>query len=252
MTLKDALAAEGPRDPRILVIDIETSPALVWTYDLKVDYISPSNIVEPSRVLCFAAKWHGEDRIVFHSEQDGRKPMLEEAWRLLDEADAVCSYNGVKFDLPHLQREFVLNGYGPPSPWHDVDLLKEVRKHFRFMSNRLGYVTEQLGLDRKGDPGGMATWLGCLQGDPDAWKTMARYNRQDVAITADLFDYLRPWLKLPHAGLFTGNEAACHACGSTRLTPAGVSRTKTAAYLRFSCACGAWNRVLSNGKTRPA
>ena len=252
MTLKAALAAEKPREPRILVFDIETSPALVFTYSLRTDYIAPGNVVEPSRVLCFAAKWHGDKRVMFHSERDGRREMIEAAWRLLDEADVCVGFNHARFDVPHLQREFVLAGYGPPSPWQDVDLLTAVRKRFAFMSNRLSYVTEQLGLDLKADAGGMSTWMGCLQGDPEAWRTMEHYNRQDVVVTDELFTYLRSWLKLPHMGLFTGDEAACHACGSPRLVPAGVSRTRTAAYLRLSCECGAWNRLLANGKTRPA
>lgn len=252
MSLADRLADLNPQPARVLVLDIETSPATVFAFQLRDVTISPSQIIEPSRLLCFAAKWHGDTRTQLWSEWDqGREAMVEAAWRLLDEADVVVGYNHRSFDVPHLQREMVSLGYGPPSPWVDVDLLTEVRRNFRFMSNKLGYVVEQLGLDAKMDAGGFATWRDVLAGDAKAQKRMGWYNKQDVAITDDLFTYLRPWLRLPHLGLFTGDMHACHACGSTRLTPDGISRTKVAAWLRLSCeACGAHNRLLDNGQTR--
>ncbi|NIV35232.1 MAG: hypothetical protein GWN58_38990, partial [Anaerolineae bacterium] len=48
--------------------------------------------------------------------------MLEGAWELLDEADAVVHYNGKKFDIPTLNREFVKYGFTPPSPYKQIDL----------------------------------------------------------------------------------------------------------------------------------
>lgn len=256
MSLSDRLAQLQPRPPRILVLDIETAPALVYAYDLRTEYINPSMIVEPSRVLCFAAKWHGDSRTMFYSEwTHGRSDMIDEAWRLLDEADIVVTYNGVRFDVPHLQREMLLEGCTPPAPWIDVDLLQTVRREFKFMSARLGYVVEQLGLDAKGDPGGFDTWRGVLHGIRKAQTRMEKYNRQDVVITDQLFAHLRAtgWLRMPHAGLFGGSMHACHACGSTRLTPDGIARTRMSAWLRLSCSdCGAHNRLLDNGETRPA
>lgn len=253
-TRLQALSEMGAKDPRILTLDIETSPATLLAFSLDPGYISPDNVVEPSRVLCFAAKWHGSKAVEWHSEQDGRQRMVEAAWRLLDEADIVVGYNHRRFDIPHLQREMVQAGYGPPSPWIDVDLLPVMRSRFKFLSNRLGYVVDQLGLDAKADAGGFDTWRRVMAGDPKAWARMRRYNVQDVQITEELFDYLRPWLRnLPHLGLFTGRMRACAACGSDRLAPDGVVRTRATAWLRMACAaCGAHNRLMASGETRPA
>jgi DNA polymerase elongation subunit (family B) len=242
-------AAQTPQ--RILVFDIETAPAQAFVWGLFDQNISPSQVIQPSRVLCFAAKWLGESRTMFFSERKSADDMIAAAWSLLDEADIVVGYNHVKFDVPHLQREMVLRGYGPPSPWVDIDLLPVMRKRFKFMSNKLGAIVDALGLDAKDDPGGFDTWKRVLAGDVAAWKTMEQYNRQDVQITADLFVYLRAWLKMPHAGLWSGEMNACADCGGTRLSPDGIHRTKTAAYLRVVCEeCHAHMRLMSNGQTR--
>lgn len=242
-------AAQTPQ--RILVFDIETAPAQVFAWGIYEQNISPAQIIEPSRVLCFAARWLDESRTMFYSERKSADDMVAAAWSLLDEADVVVGYNHVKFDVPHLQREMVLRGYCPPSPWIDIDLLSVVRKRFKFMSSKLGSVVDALGIESKDDPGGFDTWKRVLAGDAAAWKTMEQYNRQDVQITADLFVYLRAWLKMPHAGLWSGEMNACADCGSTRLAPDGIHRTRTVAYLRVICeACNAHMRLMSNGQTR--
>jgi len=251
MSLATRLQALQPKPPRILVIDIETAPARAFVWGLRDQQISPSQVIEQPRVLCFAAKWHNEKRVQFHSEREGREPMIEAAWRYLNEADIVTGYNHVRFDVPHLQREMVQLGWGPPSPWIDVDLLTVVRRRFRFLSNKLGSILEQLDLNRKGDPGGFDTWRAVLEGDEAGWKRMEKYNRQDVQITADLFQYLLPWLNLPHAGLFTGNLTACPSCGCTSIEPDGIDRTRASAWIRLVCVdCHAYMRLMDNGQTR--
>lgn len=252
MTLAARLRDLQPKPPRILTIDVETSPALVWTFDLAADYINPANVVQPTRILCFAAKWHDEQRVQFYGENTHtRRQLVEAMWGLLDEADWVITYNGRRFDLPHIRREFLQLGYRPPSPWIDVDLLPVMRKEFKFLSNRLGFITEQLGLDTKTDTGGFTTWLKVMDGDPAAWKTFERYNKQDVQVTEQLFDYIRAYVRLPHAGLYTGRMHACAACGSDRLVPDGIVRSKVSAWLRLACSeCGQLNKMLANGETR--
>lgn len=252
MTIADRLA-DHMKPARILTLDIETSPAVAYVWGLREQNVSTSQVIEPSRVLCWAGKWHGASRVLFYSEHHhDRERMLEAAWQALDEADLVVTYNGVRFDIPHLQREFILAGYGPPSPWQDVDLLKVMRSRFRFLSNKLGFVLDELGLAAKDDSGGMDTWRAVLAGDRAAWARFRDYNKTDVEVTEQLFTYLRPWLRLPHAGLWTGERSSCHACGGLELVPDGIVRTRTTAYLRLRCPCGAWNRLLSNGQTRAA
>ena len=238
------------RKPRVLVYDIETSPHLVYTYELYNTSVRPDQIVEPSRLLCWAGKWVGGKRVQFYSEHHhDREVMIDALWHALDEADIVIGYNHKGFDNKHAMREFVTSGLGPPSPWQDVDLLKENRRLFKFASNRLGYVTDALGLPTKIE-NAAGLWLRVLQGDDQAWDQFKAYNVQDVRATEALAEWLWPFLRLPHAGLWTGERRCCPACGGSDLTPMGKAYTKTASYARLLCSCGAWMKVLANGETR--
>lgn len=254
MTLSDRLADLAPAPFRVLTIDIETSPHLAWTFSTWNTNISPDMIVEPSRVLCFAAKWLDDKRVIFHGEwQDSHADMIAHAHQLMDEADIVITYNGPGFDEKHLDREFLLAGLPPTSPYQSVDLLRTTRARFKFPSNRLGQVGEALGIGSKLDTGGWRLWEGVLAGDVKARAKFARYNRQDVTLTEQLFRVLAPWIKgLPHAGLGIGDMTCCYVCGGNELAPTGVVRTKVNAWLRLRCTCGAWNKLLPNGETRPA
>ena len=243
---------ELSKKPKVLTLDIETSPNLGYFWQLFDVNVSVSQVLEPSRVLCFAGKWLGDKGTTFVSEfHDGKKTMVQTMWDMLNEADIVVGYNHVRFDIPHMNREFMLAGLVPPSPVQHIDLLTVMRRNFKMMSNKLGYVTDAVGLNTKLDTGGQSLWNEVMQNDPKAWEKFRRYNIQDVVITEQLFQLLSPWIKSPHAGLWTGEMCSCFACGSTKLVAHGVTRSKSAAWPLTQCAeCGAWNKVLSNGQTR--
>lgn len=242
-----------PTPPRVLTVDIETSPALARVWGLWDQNIATNQIVERSRVLCVAGKWLDRKRTMFASEfHHGHPDFLRTVWAWFDDADVVVTYNGIKFDVPHLQREWLLAGYGPPSPWIDVDLLRVNRSRFKWLSNKLGYVTDTLGLDTKLQTGGQDLWNRVLADDPAAWSKFKKYNETDVVITEQLFRVLLPWIRGPHFGLLMGDPAACYACGSNDLTPAGFVFTKTTKYPKMICGCGAWNKLMRSGETRPA
>jgi DNA polymerase elongation subunit (family B) len=248
MALAESLT---PRPPRVLVYDIETSPHLVWTYNLHDTSIRPDQIVTPSRLLCWAGKWTDSQQVMYYSEHhNSRREMVEALWHALNDADVVVGYNHRGFDNKHAMREFVTSGLGPPSPWVDVDLLKENRRLFKFASNRLGYVTETLGLPTKLDTG-TGLWRKVLEGDEKAWAKFKAYNVADVRATQALLEYLAPYVRNVHLGLFTGDPTCCPTCGGTDLTPMGKTYTRTAAYPQLMCGCGAWCKVLANGQTRP-
>jgi DNA polymerase elongation subunit (family B) len=257
VALADALAeiVDGST-PRVLTYDVETSPNKCWSFQLFDTTISPDMVIEPSRVLCFAAKWLDQRKVIFHAEwDDSHTEMVQHAWELLNDADIVVTYNGLGFDDKHLAREFLMAGLGPPSPWQSVDLLKVARQRFKFPSNRLGQVGQSLGIGGKLETGGWKLWQDVLDGDKKARNKFAKYNRQDVFLTESLFRLLAGsgWIKgLPHAGLWSGDMAACYACGDTNLIPDGIAYTKTTRHVRLACACGAYCKVLTNGQTRPA
>ena len=145
---------------KILLIDIETRPLTVFAWGLWKQNINISHIIDSSSILCFAAKWLGEDTIVFDSiKKSGLKKMLKRAHKLLDEADAVVHYNGSRFDVPVLNKEFLLHGFNPPATYQQIDLLKTARNRFKFPSNKLDFLAQQLKLGSKFKHAGFELWV---------------------------------------------------------------------------------------------
>jgi uncharacterized protein YprB with RNaseH-like and TPR domain len=232
--------------PRILTIDIETSPNVADVWSLWDQTISLNQLHETSRVISFAAKWHGEPKVIFSSEfHHGHDAMVANAHKLLDASDWVIHFNGTSFDIPHLQREFLLADMPPPAPFRQIDLLRVVKGRFKFPSYKLQHVSTRLGLEGKTTHEGHGLWTKCMAGDPKAWALMKRYNKQDVILTEKLYDRLRPWIKQhPHIGLFNPDASeGCGRCGSQSLEKRGYAYTATAMYQQYRCrGCGSWSR----------
>ena len=238
---------ERPDGYRLLAFDLETSPNLADVWGLFKQNIGINQLRESTRVLCFGARWYGSDEVIFRSEyHDGRENMIAELHRLFDEADAVMGWNSKGFDHKHVNREFLEYGMLPPSPTKDLDLMLEVKRTFRFPSNKLDYVAQKLGVGAKVKHSGHELWTRCMMGDPEAWEEMKQYQVQDVNLLIELLDKLRPWIRGPQIGLYSGDEVACPNCGSTDLHRRGYAYTTVSAFQRFVCtSCGAWSRGAS-------
>lgn len=231
---------------RVLYLDIETSPIEAYTWGLWQQNVAINQIIKPTQMLSFAAKWRGKkNKLFFSTHHNGQAEMREAAHNLLDEADVLVTFNGLKFDVPHLKREFVEAGMTPPSPWKDLDLCNVVKRQFRFPSNKLQYVSTALGLDGKVQHSGFSLWTDCLAGDEKAWAQMRKYNIQDVVLLEELHDRIMPYIhNHPHYGLHTDpDKQTCARCGSTKLQRRGWAYTGLGKYRRYQCTgCGGWSR----------
>jgi hypothetical protein len=208
--------------------------------------------------MCWAAKWYGDKNIMFRSIKDvGHKRMLKQIHDLLDEADVVVHYNGRSFDIPTLNKEFVINGMNPPAPYKQVDLYHAVRGAFRFLSNKLDYVTKALDLGQKVRHEGQELWTKCMRKEPTAWKRMKKYNIGDVVLLEKLYDRIKPWIKgHPNHSTYS-MVAACPQCGETNtLQRRGTASTAKGTYARFQCVgtdgCGAWSKGPEVERKNPA
>ena len=232
---------------RILEFDIETMAHEAVTFGIWKQTISPKQITRFGYTMCFAAKWYGERGLQFYSvPKDGMDGMVRKAWDLLNEADAVVHYNGARFDVPTLNKEFLKHGLMPPEPYHQIDLIRTVRKEFRFPGgNSLDQVLRFLGMKQKISHKGIELWIDCMNDDPKAWATMERYNKRDVTIMEALYKRLLPWIKThPNHALYTDDtRPCCPKCGSRHLTRQGYKTTLTQKYQQFKCMkCGSWLR----------
>lgn len=237
---------------KILLIDIETAPHLVSAWGLFDQRIGINQIHEPGYTLCYAAKWLGSREMIFDSVHKSKpKAMIKRVHKLMDRADAICHYNGRRFDIPTLQGEFVRHKLPPPSPFKHIDLLTTCRSQFRFASNKLDYVSQLLGMGQKTQHKGMPLWHACMKGDDAAWKIMERYNKQDVRLLEKLHNELRPWIKnYPNRSIHSGEEC-CPTCGSKHYQRRGTAMTLGAIYPRYQCMeCAKWFRGLKSVRKR--
>jgi hypothetical protein len=229
---------------KILLLDIETAPNKVYSWGLWDQNIATNQVMETSYILCWSAMWLGERRIMFDSiKKSGREKMLGGMHKLLSDADIVVTYNGLKFDLPVLNKEFIQAGYAPPAPYKQIDCLKEVKRMFRFQSNKLDFVSKALEIGAKVKHEGFELWVKCMEGDATAWKKMERYNRGDVRILEKLYLRLRPWIeKHPNIGAYE-DVMVCPKCGSGKKQARGYAVTQMLKYPRYQCtSCGGWYR----------
>jgi hypothetical protein len=242
---------------RILLLDIETAPGVGDIWNLWGQNIALNQLHKPSYMLCWAAKWLGEEQVYFDSvHQSKPKMMLQPLHRLLTEADAVVTYNGNRFDLPTINKEFLKYRYLPPAPYKSIDLYQTVKRKFRFMSNKMDHLLQELDIGMKFKHEGHPLWRKCVKDDPRAWVRMQKYNETDVTQMEKLYKRLIPWID-NHPNHATHEEGmCCPNCSSINYQRRGFALTTTQKYARYQCKdCGTWfrgNRTTYHAREKAA
>ena len=236
--------------PKILVYDIETSPIVAHVWGLWDNNVSLNQIVEDWTVLSWAAKWLGQDGVMYEDcRKRSEESVLEGIWKLLDETDIVITQNGKKFDQKKLNARFIQYGMQPPSSYRHIDTLRIAKKTFGFTSNKLAYMTDKLCTKyKKLDHGkfpGQALWTECLKGNLEAWKEMEEYNRYDVLSLEELYFKLAPWDNSINFDVYLG-DGTCK-CGGTEFKKSGFHYTNASKFQKWKCkACGFEHRDTEN------
>jgi len=231
-------------DAKILFLDIETSLMLVYTFGLRDQHITPNQIADDRAgklIHCVGLKWKGQPVKVYSEWEHGYEGMMQATHDALNEADAIVTYNGAKFDIPKINGQFLLLGMEPPPPPTQIDLFLTARK-MGYPSGKLDYLSQKLGIGQKVKHDGFKLWIDVFNGCPKAQAKMAQYCAGDVRLTERVYNRLRPHIQNhPHLALTKRDE--CGACGSSRLQSRGLARTHATIYQRYQCqSCGAWSR----------
>jgi len=256
----DELGLRRPptKGPALLLYDIETAPTLAWMwrqYD--------ADIVATERdwyILCFAYKWVGQKgtRFVsvfespdFEPDSDNDLWVAERAHALFCAATATVAHNNKRFDSKKSNARFMRWGFPPPplAPRDHVDTLTEARRKLGHMSNSLGELARFHDLGWKTAHHGFSLWRDCMRGDPKAWKTMERYNRQDVNLLEKWYEKLRPWLSEQHPNwghwdtrpkMEREEAPICPKCGRVGMRKDGFRYTSVSVFRKWRC--GHWTK----------
>ena len=244
------IPAPLPRKAKILIADIETAPVLAHVWGLFKQNVGLNQIQSDSYIMCFAAKWLGEERVHYAESRKltTSRVMLKKLHALLDEADFVVGHNFARFDRAKINAAFIKAGMTPPSPYKVIDTLHIAKREFRFTSNKLEFIAKALGCSLKSAHGqfaGHALWVETLKGNAEAWAEMGAYCKQDVLVTEEVYVKLRPWdTAHPNVNAMAEHDdRACPHCGSKHVNAKGKRFTNSGEYTRFQCQdCGAWSR----------
>lgn len=255
--LRDLIQQRKEESPPVkkLFLDIETAPmeALVWS--MWKNNVTKDQLMEDWYMLTWAGAWeHEPDDIFGKGLQDYEgaidtkddKPLLEDLWELMEEADVIVAHNGQRFDVPKINTRLLIHGIIPPSPFQVIDTLKVLKRKFRFSSNRLDFVSKRLGYGGKDEHEGMLMWQKCVRGDRQAFADMLSYNMGDIRELMLVHDRLKAWMVSgPNVAMIEQKgHRACTHCGSENLTEGRTPyRTTAGEYRTWRCGdCGAISR----------
>ena len=236
------------RQPKILLIDIETSLIKGRFWRTGKQYVGPDQIIDDWFIFGYSAKWLMADETMSDFvtareavKRDDKRVMVS-AHKLISEADIVIGHNIKRFDMPKLKTRFFLNGLKPPMPYQLLDTLRVAYKEFAFSSAKLNYLGKII-LSKEKLHTDYELWLKCEKGDQESLDYMEKYCKIDIELLEEVYIELRPWMT-QHPNLpviMDAKEPACSNCGSFEFTEEqGYYTTPQNRYEAVRCAdCGA-------------
>lgn len=242
---------------RILALDVESKPALIWAYSIWNINAGIAQIQEPPGIISWSYRWADEPKknnVYRWADEEGA---WEELWDRLNEADAVLHFNGRSFDMPYINSEFIrhdVRGGRPYSPVRQIDLMKQIKKNTRNISNKLQWLsTDLLGFKGKVDANALTLWLQMYNGTEaqkaSARKKMETYCKQDVDLLIPMMKKYLPWMDGIGANLHNGDPDSCPNCGSGKLQRRGYATSSIGKRQRWACtSCGAWLQSSRGGE----
>lgn len=177
---------------KILILDIETTPHVIYAYDLwgRSFYTSPDKVIEESRMLCWAAKFTNEKKIHFMSTQLLPEEIIVLGIvELMRKADIIVAHNGVRFDYKVINDRAGLYKIPLPTGYRAVDTFKISKKYARTPFHKLSFLCERYNKTyQKIDHGlGMELSIGCINNNRKMWRIMKEYNIMDVLALEELY-----------------------------------------------------------------
>jgi len=217
---------EEPKLFKRLYFDIETSPNIVYTWNIgqKV-FLDHNSIVKERAVICICYKWAHENEVHSISWRKGDdKFLLMEFIKVMNSADEVIGHNSDNYDIKWLKTRCLFHRIEAFPSYQSVDTLKLSRSGFRFNSNKLDYIGSFLGLGKKIDTGGFKLWRQIIEdNNPESMQSMITYCKQDVRLLENVHKTLVPYTAhKSHIGVAMGHsQCSCPECGSENVESNG-------------------------------
>lgn len=233
--------------PKVLIWDLETAGVNSFKADL-------------STITCFGYKWLGEKETHCLTVDQfagwwnygiNDKPLVEEALKIMNQADMMVAHFGDKFDRRFFQGRVVIHGLTPPPPVKQRDTWRIAKTAFALSSNRLDALAMALDLKQRKHqksrdewPG---WWLKAMAGCKKAIHDKAEYCKQDVRVLEKIYLRIRAYDNLNHPRLYSKllHPLTCGMCGGRQTYRGGYAFVGKNKYRRMQCteaACQRWDR----------
>lgn len=222
---------------KLLVVDIETAPAELWGWGMYNQNFGVDQVKKAPYILCIGLKWVGrKETEVLTLWELGQEEMLARLTARIKEADGVISKNGIKFDIPWIRTELAKLRMKPLPPLTHIDLEKVARGYFRFLSNKLDWIAQYLGVGKKkGNEKGFKLWREVIEDEcPKARRQMVKYCANDLVITEEAYMVLRPHIE-NHPAIRAVGAEGCPKCGSKHTKKDGFRYTKCFRIQQHQC-----------------
>jgi hypothetical protein len=256
---KDYAEVVSVRKPKILFLDVESSPDVAVSFKRYKANMSQDHILEEGGWLLSVAYAFNDEPVEsfclspVQAIMNDDSSLVATLWDAIEQADIIVAHNLAKFDLALFKARCVINGFPPPKRVKQVDTLKLARS-MKFQSNRLDSLGVVLGEGTKIKHSGIQLWIDCMQGKAEALEEMKQYNAQDVELLRNVYHRLKAFdNNSPNAALFTyGEDVACRVCGSHDLTttPNQIA-AGSSLFSEVVCNdCGARSRLRTSNTTK--
>ena len=249
------------KKPKVLYFDLENSLMQAYTFEIWNVNIGGNRINKHSHLL--SNSWAFDDEPVqgirLTPEQVKESDdllVVVDMIKAIEQADILVSYNGISFDKKVLNTR-ALHHNLPPIRWgKHFDVMREIKKNFRFPSNSMDNVSNYLGIEGKNTSNHQRLWERCFEWwnheeCEEALKQMLVYGKQDIVVLRNLHKRIMGWDKSGvNVGLITkeingvntkdNHELLCSHCGSKdvdKLTSKGY--TTTTSYSVYRCGSSA-------------
>lgn len=211
---------------KVLFYDIETTLSKSYHFGQWKQNLSSKQKIDESILLSHSWAWNDDGisgSILTPSEVLNRdcERLVEEAWALFDNADIIIAHNAKRFDIPMINRFFLMYGFPPPSPYKVVDTLLIAKKMFRLPFNSLDYLAKSLNVVEKIENSGIDLWIKCDQGDKEALDEMLDYNLGDIDTLREVYRRIMAWDNQGvNQSLYNDDsDTLCPHCGSDDIKP---------------------------------
>jgi len=206
-------------------------------------------------LFCMGWKVLGEPKVHMESvwATDQKDPLDDKELckrirSILNEADMLVTYNGIKCDVPFIQTRLLHHNLDPLPPIAHKDVYYTAKFKLKLSRNRLYDVETFLGLKDKKTPVKLYQWLKALVGNKQAQNEILHHCKQDVLVLEDAYLKLRP-LMLSHPRL--QDHGSCNKCGGLLLRNKIYYTANKYSKITMKCkSCGGYETRDTTAKER--